>query len=143
MANPTPPKAGRPVFKEPPRYKLLEKAFLAGVKVQKGKDWIPFDDVLLSPEDQPLAHALPGAFGGRGDPERVPLIIEYLGVPDQHMEPLNEAAEWMMEHIDELKEQLRAERVRSQKGVRTRNPVDALTIIGSDATVLRQVEESV
>lgn len=129
-----------PKFKEAPRYRLLQKAFLNGVKVRKGKDWVPMDDVLLDPESMPLAAQLSGPHDGSGG-ERMPLEIEFLGIPDEHMEPLNDAARWMSEHIDEMKERARQQSL--QKGKGKRDPIDALTIIGPGAAVLSPSKESV
>jgi hypothetical protein len=58
-----------PITKAPARYRLLDKAYI--------------DDVLYDPETT------------RIDPEtgdRVPLYIEFDGVPGWHMEPVNDAA---------------------------------------------------
>lgn len=108
---------------EPARYRLTQKAFLSGVRVRKGRDWIPYDDVLLDPEEMPLAQNLSGPFGGRGDAERVPLEIEYDGVPGHYMEPLNDAAHAMVQ--------------KHHRGARL-NPIDALTIVGPGAKVLKE-----
>lgn len=134
----------RPNFAEPPRYKLLEKSFLSGVKVLRGRDWMPFDDVLLNPEEQPIQN-LSGPYGGRGEPERAPLLIEYEGIPDEHMEPVNEAGNWMLDNVDKLKEHARMDRAKStgSAGRRNRNPVDSLSIVSPDAQVLRPVGDSV
>lgn len=127
-----------PKFKEAPRYKLLEKAFVAGVKIRQGKDWVPFDDVLLDPESMPFIAKLSGPFGGLGDAEREPIMIEYLGIPDDHLEPANEAAEWMFDHIDELKTRALAMAANRQTKRRRRDPIESLTTIGPNATVLNQ-----
>jgi hypothetical protein len=51
---------------EKPRYKLLERAAFQEVGVVRGREVIPLSDVVLDPEEQPLAQALSGPFGGRG-----------------------------------------------------------------------------
>lgn len=129
-----PPSA--PKFKQAPRYKLLQKAFMSGILIQHGDDWMPFDDVLLDPEAQPFLNKLSGPFGGRGDAERQAINIEFKGIPDEHMEPLNEAADWMMDHIDELKDRALKAAHERRTTRKSRNPIEALTVIGPHATVL-------
>lgn len=130
----TPDKAApkRPTFKEPPRYRLLQKAFLT-CKVKQGEEWVPYADVLLDPEEQPVV-GLSGPFGGRGPVQRQPLIIEFAGIPDEHLEPLNDAAHYMMDHIDELKAHAATE-AGKRRTKRGNNPIDALTVIGPGAVV--------
>jgi hypothetical protein len=130
-----------PVFKEKPRYRLTERAFLSGVRVRRGKDWVPYDDVLLDPESMPLATALSGPFDGVGG-ERQPLEIEFDGIPGEHMEPLNEAAVWATEHAEELKKEARLQRSK-RKGAAKLSVIDRLTEIGPDATVLNEAKDSV
>lgn len=114
--------------KQSPRYRLTEKAFMSGVRLKRGRDWIPFDDILLDPAEMPLVSPLNGPFAGfAGDGDRAPLEIEYDGVPAYFMEPLNDAAKAMF-----------AKHQRSQI-----NPIDALTIIGPHAKVLRELGDSV
>lgn len=134
--------ADRPTFREPPRYKLLEKAFLGEVKIKEGEDWMPYTDVLLDPEEQPII-GLSGPFGGRGTPKRQPILIEFAGIPDSHMEPINEAGNWMLDHVEELiaEAQKAGIKARGQRG--RRNPIDALTIVGPGSEVLNPVRESV
>jgi hypothetical protein len=127
-----------PVFKEKPRYRLLERAFLSGVRVRRGRDWVPYDDVLLDPESMPLAAQVSGPFDGVGG-ERQPLEIEFDGIPGEHMEPINEAAQWMSEHVEELKKEARSKR----KATGKRSVIDQLTTIGPDSEVLKPAEDSV
>lgn len=125
-----------PKFKQAPRYRLVEKAYMSGILIQHGDDWLPFDDVLLDPEAQPFVNKLSGPFGGIGDAERQPINIEFKGIPDEHLQPINEAAEWMFDHIDELKDRA-MKLAHERRGKRkTRNPIEALTVIGPHATVL-------
>lgn len=128
-------------FSEPPRYKLLEKAFFGAVKVRRGRDWLPLEDVLLDPEAQPLENKLNGPFDNKEGGERVALEIEFEGIPDDHMEALNDAANWMMDNVDALKEKARLATPQTKR--RRRDPVDALTVMGAGATVLRPVGDSV
>lgn len=100
---------------EAPRYRLKEKAFMSGVRVQRNGEWISLDDVLLDPEEQPMANRLAGPYDGREGVERMPLIIEYDGIPGGHMEPLNDAAIAMFE---------------KHKNKILGNPIDALSIVG-------------
>lgn len=125
-----------PKFSTAPRYRLLEKAFLSAVKVKRGRSWIPYDDVLLDPTTQPMATTLSGDYDSNGDPDRVPLEIEFEGIPDDHMEPMNEAAEWMMDHVDQLKAEASTARNAATKARRrNRNPIDDLTIVGQGAVL--------
>lgn len=130
-----------PKFKEAPRYKLLEKAFMAGIKVRQGSDWVPFDDVMLDPESMPFLNKLSGPFGGLGDAEREPIMIEFLGIPDDHLEPANEAAEWMFDNIDVLKDRALAMAASRQTKRRRRDPIESLTTIGPNATVINQASQ--
>lgn len=132
----------RPTFTEPPRYKLLEKAFLGDVKIKQGEDWVPYNDVLLDPDEQPII-GLSGPFSGRGTPQRQPLLIEFMGIPDSHMEPVNKAAEWMMDHIEELIAEAQKAGIKARGHRGRRNPIDALTIVGPGSHVLKEVGESV
>lgn len=136
-----------PTFTEAARYRVLEKAFMSGIKIRHGNDWMPYDDVLLDPESQPLMQKLSGPFSGRGDAERVPIEIEFEGIPDYHLEPLNDAANWMMDHVEELEtEARRVSMAQTRMRGRTRgrrNPIDALTVIGPGAEVLSPQRESV
>lgn len=119
---------------EKPRYKLLQRSAFQEVGVVRGKEVIPLSDVVLDPEEQPLAQALSGPFGGRGQPERVPLIIEFDGIPDEHMEPVNAAAEERFNNIDELKAKAHAEATTKRKSGKRRSPLDELTIVGPTPT---------
>lgn len=131
-----------PKFSEHPRYALLEKAHFPNVKVQQGDEWVPMQDVLLDPEEMPFEQALKGPFGPRaGTPKRVALKVEYDGVPDDHLEPLNEAAEWMLEHVDELKAYFAANRPKGRG--RRRDPVDNLVIVGYGAETLSPAKDAV
>lgn len=112
---------------EKPRYKLLQKAAFVEVSVVRGREVIPLSDVVLDPEEQPLMQQLSGPFGGRGHAERVPLVIEYDGIPDEHMEPVNAAAEDRFNRIDELKAEAHASATKKRK---KRGPLEELTIVG-------------
>jgi hypothetical protein len=140
-ASPATEAPQRPTFKEPPIYRVMEKAYMSGIKIKQGNDWVPYDDVLLDPEAQPLANQLSGPYDGKAGGERVPLIIEFRGIPADHLEPMNEAARWVCDHIDELKRHAEAEALKSRK--KRGSPIDALTIVGPGAVVLNETRESV
>jgi hypothetical protein len=133
-AAPTPKKFEAPTFKDAPRYRLLEKAAFTNIKVKQGDEFIPLQDVVLDPEEQPMLQQLSGPFGGKGTPKRMPIEIQYDGIPDDHMEPLNESAEWMLDHVDELKAHFAA--VRTGRRRRRADPVEALSIVGHGAEVV-------
>jgi hypothetical protein len=64
----------------------------------------------------------------------VPLIIEFDGIPDGHMEPVNAAAEERYNRIDELKAEAHAEATKKRKSGKRRSPLDELTIVGPAPT---------
>jgi hypothetical protein len=76
-----------------PKYRLTEKSFI--------------DDKFLDPETRPIADEDTG--------ERLPLLVEYDGIPGPHMVPVNDEAVAM------AKAHPRA----------YRNPIDDLTIVGT------------
>lgn len=135
-------KAEAPKFKEPPRYRLKERAFFCEVKMKRGREWVPYADVLLDPEIMPLASPLSGPHDGVSGGERMPMEIEFLGIPDEHMEPLNDAGHWMLENVDMLKQKA-SEQAARKGGKKGRNPIDSLTIVGPGAAVLNPAQDSV
>jgi hypothetical protein len=119
---------------EKPRYRLLAKAAFTEVAVVRGREVIPLSDVVLDPDEQPLANQLSGPFGGRGAAERVPLVIEYEGIPDEHMEPVNASAHDRFDRIDELKAEAHAEAQKRRRSGKGRSPLDELSIVGPAPT---------
>lgn len=123
-------------FSEAPRYRLLEKAFFSAVKVKSGRDFVPYADVTLDPNEQPIANKLSGPFDNKGGEERLPIEIEYEGIPDDHLDPLNDAAEHMYLNVDELKAKAMAEAAKNRRTLRRRDPIEAMTVIGPHAQVV-------
>lgn len=85
---------------ETPRYKLLEKAYI--------------DDVYYDPEKVPKD----------ADGLAKPLVIEYLGIPGPHMEPVNAAAKEASKKAGHINADGDFEPHRI-------DPISALTIVGT------------
>lgn len=115
---------------EKPRYKLLQKAWFTDVGVVTPRNGVvQMNDVLLDPEEQPPTERLSGPYDGKGGMERVPLVIEFEGVPDEHMEPLNDPAKAKYDRIDELK----AEAAKGRKTTRRSrlDPISDLSMVNA------------
>lgn len=93
-----------------PKYELTEKAYLG--------------DILFNPEEQvnPLTKRTRPRDPETGD--LAPLLIEYEGIPGPHMIPVNDAAKAMVA-------------AHPRASAASINPVESLTIIGPNATVLQ------